>query len=406
MMDKNWQGIDFLRGLGIFMLLVMHSAFYYFGGLWDLDFDNPPLIITVIGFLLMFAGLFGLISGTVHGISIIRLRRRQTWTLGQIVRKKAVSAFFILIVAWLYFTLTGPGLADFAKRVMNNSILVELIRNGRWVGPNLERLLYVDSLVMIGSNTLLVSLIMVLLIRVRRLTPSALLGLAGAVMLLSLLRLPLYPAYLEQVEQGHWLRVLLLFWLVNKNNPVLPFLAFGLLGAWLGLLLEENRSRKPAFWLGIALFATGMLCYVLLPDTMLQRAIDLKWYSIMLAQMGLFLLLVLGAVGLFDRTGKPAPAGFLFRFFSRFSYAGLTAFFWESIVSALVWRLLVLVFPALALDIGGALLFGFALAIGWGFLLLFWSRIHYVGSIEYAYGLLIAKIGRTSGKADKLRSGL
>ena len=64
-MEKNWRGLDFLRGIGIFFLLVMHSAFYYFSGLWDLDLDNPPLIITVIGFLLMFAGLFAMISGAV-----------------------------------------------------------------------------------------------------------------------------------------------------------------------------------------------------------------------------------------------------------------------------------------------------------------------------------------------------
>ncbi len=405
-MDKNWQGLDFLRGLGIFGLLIMHSAFYYFGGLWDLDLTNPPLIITIIGFLLMFAGLFAIISGTVHGIGIYRLHRRDGWPIRRILRKKAVTAAFILVIAWIYFQFTGPGLSDFAQRRMNNSILVEAIRHGRWTGLDPERLFYVDSLVMIGSNILLVSLIWALLLKLNRLQPAVLLALAGAVMVLSQIRLPLYPLYLEQFEQGRWLPVIGLFWLVNKNNPVLPFLAFGLLGSWLGLRLEEGRSRRPVFRLGLILLVIGMILYVFLPDTMLQRAIDLKWYSIMLAQLGLFLLLILGALAVFDRAAAPrASRGWLFRFISRFSYAGLTAFFWESVLSALVWRLLTAMVPGLTLDIGGALLYGASLAVGWGLLLLLWEKRHYVGSIEHLYGLLIGRLGQASSKSAKLQRG-
>ncbi len=84
----------------------------------------------------------------------------------------------------------------------------------------------------------------------------------------------------------------MLIWLVNKNNPTLPFLAFGLLGSWLGLRLEEKRPSRPSAAFGRQpADRTGMVLYVFLPDTMLQRAIDLKWYSIMIAQMGLFILL-------------------------------------------------------------------------------------------------------------------
>jgi hypothetical protein len=402
-MDKNWQGLDFLRGFGIFILLVMHSAFYYFTGLWDLDLANPPLIITVIGFLLMFAGLFAVISGAVHAISMTRLAAAG-WPAEKVLGKKLLSSVFILAVAYLYFLLTGPGLSNFADRSMNNSILVELIRNGRLVGLNTERLLYVDSLVMIGCNILLVSVIWFGLRKMNWLKTSVLLGLSGLVMVLSLLRLPLYAYYLEQFEQGHWLQVLALFWLVNKNNPVLPFLAFGLLGAWLGLRLENGqRSRLPLF-LGLALTVTGLVLYVFLPDTMLQRAIDLKWYSIMIAQMGIFLLMILGVLAGLDRRNKPVKTLMpVVRFFSRFSLAGLTAFFWESVVAALVWRGLNLFFPGLQLDIIGALIFGLCLALGWGFALMAWEKVHYVGSIEYFYGRVITRFGKVSSKAQKLR---
>ncbi|MDW7658496.1 MAG: hypothetical protein SCM11_15105 [Bacillota bacterium] len=405
-MNKHWVGLDFLRGIGLFFLLVMHSAFYYVSGLWDLDLENPPLIITIIGFLLMFAGLFAMISGCVHGISIHQLIHQKQWSPGQILRKKAVSGFFILVVAWLYFLFTGPGLAVFSARQMNNSILVEWILSGRWTGFNQERLLYIDSLVMIGSNVLLVSLIWLLLYKIKKLKPAVLLVVSAAVMILSLLRLPLYPVYLDQVRQGNWWSILLLFWLVNKNNPVLPFLAFGLIGSWVGLRLAEERSHKPIIRVGLILLLAGLILYVFLPDTMLQREIDLKWYSIMVTQLGLFLLLIIAALAVFDRRKLPAgPIGCLCRFFCRFSYAGLTAFFWESIVAALAWRLLAFAVPELRLGIGGALLFGLVLALMWGFFLVLWEKRKYAGSIEYFYGLVVSRLGRFSSKADKLLKG-
>ena len=409
-MDKNWQGLDFLRGLGIFGLLIMHSAFYYFDGLWDLDLDNPPLIITIIGFLLMFAGLFAILSGTVHGLSMLRLSRRG-WSPARIFRKKAVSGLFILVVAYLYFIFTGPGLAEFANRRMNNSILVELIQSGQLAGTNLDRVLYVDSLVMIGCNILLVSLVWLILLKTRQLKAGMLLGIAFLVMVLSLSRLWLYPIYLEQVAEQNWPAVLALFWLVNKNNPVLPYLAFGLLGSWLGILLEDGKPRRPVFWLGLALLLTGVGLYVFLPDTMLQRSIDMKWYSIMVMQLGLFLLMILAALAALDRqpavaavqTGWSKLIGLVVRFITRFGHAGLTAFFLESIVAALVWRLLNLIVPGIRLDIGSALLFGLILALSWGFGLLFWERRHYVGSIEFLYGQIVTRFGQFSSKADTLK---
>ena len=224
-------------------------------------------------------------------------------------------------------------------------------------------------------------------------------------MLLSLLRLPLYPVYQSQLEMGNWGQVLLLNGLVNKNNPLLPFLAFGLLGSWFGLRLERGLSRRPALWLALGLLVTGAVAYVFLPDTMLQRAIDLKWYSIMVAQLGLFLLMVLAAIRMFDRPVGIKPPGFLTIFIRRFGHVGLTAFFWESVVAALIWRGLKAGFPSIHFDIGGSLIFGFLLAILWGFILIAWERFHYVGTVEYFYARFVTRFGRASSKALKIGGG-
>lgn len=72
-MNREYKGLDVLRGFGLFVLVTMHTAFYHFAGLYDLDLNNPPLIVTMIGFLLMFAGMFAMISGLVHTLSLIHI---------------------------------------------------------------------------------------------------------------------------------------------------------------------------------------------------------------------------------------------------------------------------------------------------------------------------------------------
>lgn len=452
-MRQHYQGLDLLRGLGIFILIWMHSAFYYFDGLYELDFDNPPPIVTLIGLMLMFAGIFAMISGTAHTIQYFRKTTEQGFTNGKLLKYNTANGLLILTVAWLYFILTGPGLVNMAEKSMNNSLLVDLIRNGIWKGFSLERFLYVDSLVMIGINLLLLGPIFIFLTRNPRsstkpgspvivpssakpgspgngppsvkphasasgpsfmkdkenpqlpsATPWLIFGLAFFA--LSLFRIPLYEWYLGAVDRKSYGMVLLLNWLVNKNNPIMPYLSFGLLGSWMGVLLvrgDWKRMVRQVLPGGLVLFIAGAALYVQLPDTMLERSIDGKWFAIMTAQLGLFLLIVLTVLRLFDfRKSGPVrrlPVGLAF--INRFGIAGLTAFFFESVVSAVIFRVLRLFKPDLSLNLPESLLYGFSLALLWGFLLIRWEKHHYKNGIEYAICGLMTPFGH-SAKQDKL----
>ena len=59
--------LDVVRGIGILGVVFLHFALYNYSGLLQIDFDDPPFVITVIGFLLTWAGLFAIVSGTVYG---------------------------------------------------------------------------------------------------------------------------------------------------------------------------------------------------------------------------------------------------------------------------------------------------------------------------------------------------
>ena len=406
-MKKHYMGLDVLRGLGIFILVGLHSAFYYFGGLYDLDLENPPAIITVIGLLLMFAGMFALLSGVSHMVQFMGRVEKHT---ENIFKHFLVRGIMILTIAYTYFSFTGPGLVNFASRSMDNSFFVELIRNGVVKGISAERLLYVDSLVMIGSNIILLGLLTALFFKligsVRNKRFSQIYFASGlGVFALSLIRIPLYDVYLKAISENNVVLTVLLNWLVNKNNPILPYLAFGLMGMWIGTMLQTipwKLLRRNVVAVGTVLFIVGVVLYIKLPDTMLKRGIDLKWYSIMMAQLGLFMLMIIGALKMYDfRKATPLKLDVLSKFISRFGVAGLTAFFLESIVSACVYKVIKVINPEVSLGIYGALLYGFTLAILWGIGLIFWERVGYKYGLEYFYGKIANRFGGSS-KQEKL----
>ncbi len=419
-MKRQLAGLDLLRGIGIFGVVTLHGAFYHFGGLYDLDLSNPPPAVTVIGFLLMFAGLFGILSGLVHGLSYQRRAEVPGFRPGRALLRGISAGGFFLVVAYAYFLLTGPGIVHLAERYMDESVLVHLIRTGRFVAPSLDRILYVDALVMIGCNLLLLALYQFVAGKVTARMPPKLrahlpLFAAVSVFLISLLRIPLYSAYLDAVAAGNWPATLALNWLVNKNNPILPYFAFGLFGTWCAALLASPggfvRFRRAAAPVGLLFLAVGAALFVFLPESMLQRSIDGQWYAIMTLQVGLFLLVVLAFLRACDfrRDGSEkttrTPVAFLSRFLTRFGVAGLTVFFVESLVSEAVFGLFRRVDPSFSLSLGGALVFGFCLAVFWGFALLLWAKSGYRYGIEYAYTRSMKPFGG-SQKAAKLTSGL
>jgi len=417
-MKDRYLGLDFLRGLGIFFVVTLHSAFYYFGGLYELDLNNPPPIVTVIGLLLMFAGMFAIISGMVHYIQMLRRESNAPGGLSpsKIAQQFIVRGAVILGIAYVYFIVTGPGVVDMAAKTMDNSILVELIQSGRFMGVSFQRIFYIDSLVMLGSNTILLGLFSALLLKTFKSTGNPWFRrgyfIAGIISVaLSLLRIPLYRILMEALEKENYRVFFSLNWLVNNNNPILPYIAFGFFGMWMGAALISlgwTKMKNQVLVISIILFVSGVALYVVLPDTMLERSIDMKWYSIMLAQLGLFMLMVLGALRLFDfgkreDTSRKSPFRFIVRFITRFGVAGLTVFFLESIVSALVFRVLRLIVPGISLDITQALLYGFCLSIAWGIFLIFWERSGYKFGLEYFYGKIVSSSSGNSSKLDKLQ---
>ncbi len=402
-MKKHYFGLDFLRGLGIFMVLVLHTAFYFYKDIYDVDLDNPSLIITLIGFLLMFAGLFAMISGVSHTISYLnRLDHKKEHRTQYMI----ISGILLLVIAYLYFIFTGPGIILFETRTMDESLFVSLINQGSFQNLTLTRILYVDSLVMLGLNVILLGFLFKLIgkhLKNPKISHFLLFG-ATFFMVLSYIRIPLYNIYLSALDNDKIGLVLILNWFVAKNNPILPFFAFALFGAWIGTMLyhfEYKKMKNQMFIVAGVYLLIGILGYILAPETMLERAIDPTWYFIMVIQIGLFILMILFAHRIYDVNERKKNV--ISVFLSRFGVAGLSVFFIESMVSALLFKFINL-FITFNLGIPGAILYGLFLGIVWGFVLYFWQKKQYRYGIEWIHSSLLNQAGNSS-KLLKLKGG-
>ena len=406
-MKKNYLGLDVLRGLGLFSVITLHTAFYYYDGIYDLDLNDPPLIITIIGFLLMFAGMFAMISGLVHTLQAYRKIKEKGFSYKNTFKYALFAGLYILLIAYLYFLVTAPGIIHFDTRSMDNSFLVELIKEGNILFPSIDRILYIDSLVMIGSNIILVSLATIVgfkLIKSDSKRSYYFYLLAVAVLLLSIVRIPLYSTYLDARDNGNYFVVLLLNWFVNKNNPILPFYAFGLFGAWVATLLIEGNVKKTRIQVltsGIVILVIGVIIYVTAEETMLDRLIDYTWYGIMIMQIGLFKLIILLFLKLYKNKESYKETNILSRFLYRFGIAGLTVFFIEQVFSSLLKEIFRLIDGNLFLELYPSVVIGLVIAFIWGVLLKVWSKYNYKYGVEYFYTVLMNKYGG-SEKRNKL----
>ncbi|KAF0206811.1 MAG: hypothetical protein FD171_2181 [Actinobacteria bacterium] len=406
------ESLDIVRGAGVMGVIFLHTTLYHYANLLSIDFSNPPAIVTAIGFLLMWAGLFAMVSGIAHAVRTVE-RLDSGLAPGHVVRWSLVSAFVMLVTSYVYFLFLGPALLDRVAGNHDYSMLAGLITTGKLVVPSIQRLLYVDSLTMIAFGIALtvpiaVAVISRTSIERRGRAVAILAALGSAVVLASWVRIDLYPIVERAIAERDFGTALPLVYLANKNNPILPFWGFTLIGAALGVSIARpdgwKRTWRWALGFGVAWLVAGVIGYVTLPDTMLERSVDPMWFFIMVVQVGLFTLLVLLAMRLRDRRPAEKPMGPIARVIRRFGVAGLSVFLIETPISALIARGLTAVAPGWNDTMPAALLFGAVYLAAWAGVLALWERSDYRFSAERLLVRAMGALGKPSTKAEPLEA--
>ncbi len=409
---RRLESLDVVRGVGVMGVVFLHTALYHYANLLKIDFANPPAIVTAIGFLLMWAGLFAMVSGAAHAVRTVE-RLEDGLAPGQVLRWSLISALIMLVTSYVYFLFLGPALLDRVAGNHDYSMLAGFITTGKVLAPSLQRLLYVDSLTMIAFGIALTAPFAVALVaRIpkerRGLAVAGLAALGSAIVLASWARIGLYPIVERAIAERDFGTALPLVYLANKNNPILPFWGFTLIGSALGVSIARPDGWKRTWpWataFGVVWLVAGVIGYVTLPDTMLERAVDPMWFFIMVVQVGLFTLLLLLAMRLRDRRPAEKPSGPVTRIVRRFGVAGLSVFLIETPISALISRGLDAAVPGWNATMPAALLFGALYVAAWAGVLALWERSNYRFSAERLLVRVMGALGKPSTKADPLEA--
>jgi hypothetical protein len=223
------------------------------------------------------------------------------------------------------------------------------------------------------------------------------------IVLFSAVRVPFFDWYEGFSQHGSHLLVWLVSQVVNKNNPILPYVGFGFIGAAFGMFAAEGWRSMRKRWatlIGALWFIGGVVMMFLLPETMLKRSIDWTWFAIMALQLGLFILILLGAQLLAD---APKREGVLRKWTTalrRFGVIPLTVFFIETPLRESYAHLWNWLWPGWNNTMGITLLFAATVALLWFLIVWIWEKVKYVGSIEWLLVWVYRKLKLITQKPD------
>ena len=227
------------------------------------------------------------------------------------------------------------------------------------------------------------------------------LGVSGMlIMFLSFLRIPIYNAMLPAVKANNYLIACIYSFTIANPYPLLPYLAYGLFGSLLALMVSRGRKNlilKIMLPLGFVFLIYGIVGVMNFPKTISTP--DYFWYFKTHFELGIFLLIMIFFIFVFESKGRNLRRLDFIQWFSRI---GLTIYMLETFVSEILRKILLHYIPSWNQTINGCLMFGVFNIFLWVGILYLWRQCDFRYSLEYWWVQFFNRIGKTSTKMDNL----
>ncbi len=398
--------LDLYRGIALACVIFFHAAIFNFGSLHLVNFDAPSPLIVLIGLMGLWGGIFILLSLVTSTVSILRRLSNPE------IRSK--TPLYIVLTSGLYMVLHYVLTFVLGRWELNPSIQsniltlpASLLRNQQL--PDLNTNAFFDGSILstISLNLLLVGLLVYVLFR----NPSKnnekraykVLGcLTLLFAILSFSRYLLFPLLTSAIESDQYFIGSLLGWFIGFPYPVVSYVLYGLVGAIVGVMVYYDRVayiRKIIFPIGLGVLIIGIVGCLSQPLSFNKP--DMFWQWKLIADLGLFSLLLVLALGIIQPKQTSLKKWSIFLWFSRIS---LTVYLLETTMSEILRNAWFVVAPGWDQSIDGTLLFSIFNIFWWFGIIYIWSRFKFRYSLEYFWGKLFEKAGLKSSKLAKLQN--
>jgi uncharacterized membrane protein YeiB len=399
---------DIIRGFAVLTIVMIHRVHYTWTGMTDrvalhraMEAGGLQFVVIVLTIILFTTGgIFYVVSGSVNAYASCRAIISKHQDPGFIFRRNIKTGLFLLLLNIVHRVLFGNGF-DFTAAGGEPEYVAGLITGWLKYGepvPFRWSLVTEPGTLSIICIILLVNTgIMAMVYRRRGLGDSRSLARMflffgiGILLVYPFLKLGLTPLYEQAYASGRYL----LAWLFGNlclEYSISPHLAFGIFGAYVGILLASGAERKhisiQVSIIALVLIGAGALIAIVFgADTSLGDRLNRAGISIF--GLGVFLFIEVIALRLWDwrrrNATEPSQQSWFverLRLFGRYS---LTVFVFEGLLAELI-----------ALPLGLAIgsgwtgnlwaVLGFTVlpTAAWMLLLSWWSRARFDGPLEWA----------------------
>jgi len=401
---KRIFSLDTFRGLALIFVVLFHSAVFNFANIDKLDFSNPPIVVVLISFLVLWGGIFIVYSSLINtSLLISRFKDGDTKTLFKII---LLTGLLLLVSHYLLTIALGRWNIDFVHNQPNLSIVAGSVRHMKLVAPVVSKYFEGSSLSIISINMIVISSLILFLSKNGGLNKDRrnylILGSSGLfIMLCSFIRIQLFPMTEMFISHKQYPYAWLFSLLIANPYPVIPYLAYGLFGAMLGLMLYKKQYpliKKIIIPFGVLFFIYGLVGMTQFEKTISKA--DYFWYFKTQFELGIFLISMSILSIRFSYVNKrPTGLALVPYWFSRVC---LTVYLFETLLSEILRYPMFMVYPSWDQTIKGCLIFGGVNVAIWVLILFLWKRFDFKYSLEYFWIKLFNNLGKYSTKLDDL----
>jgi len=400
-MNERIDSLDFLRGISLILVVFFHTSVYNYANIHKVDFNNPPIIVVIISFLVLWGGLLIFYSGIVNTIMFSR-RIEKSGNLKH-ANFLFIAGVIYMIIHYILNIFLGRWNVDFINNQPDMTVVASSIRNMQLTFPRITKFFEGSSISTIGLNLIIVTSLLFFLLRNKRFENEKrnywVLGILGfIIMLFSFTRIYLYGIVEQSIQAKNYLLATMLSFTIANPYPLFPYLAYGLFASIIGIMIYKKRKnliKKVIIPIGFFFFIYGLVGCMNFPKTISKA--DYFWYFKTHLELGIFILTITFFLLTFKFKNKKIINIPFIKWFSRVS---LTVYLFETLLSEIFGKILDYLVPIWNQTINGCLIFGALNIIIWILILWIWQKNNFKFSVEYWWVKIFLKLGKKSTKLD------